>query len=267
MSSASGLTGAGQLLYQLLTGKPDSAIDVRWRDLLLDVDTHRSAILNKEFESLRANLEVAKLSAAGIASGVTVLLAPLGSEPTLLVRVRNALPPLAAAVTTGSASTASTASAAATETDDEETVEARYVIRCVYQRPLCQDYCPAVVSRPSRSFQLASFFDSDAPVRPLKIRMPVDTSLKGLSKFPRGVSIQLSKKLREQMARAQQAGLKDLSDGKVGAETAFDLGVICSFSIPIITICALILLMIIVQLLNIVFWWLPLFRICFPVKR
>jgi hypothetical protein len=36
-------------------------------------------------------------------------------------------------------------------------------------------------------------------------------------------------------------------------------------SIPIITICALILLMIIVQLLNIIFWWLPFFRICLPV--
>ena len=40
---------------------------------------------------------------------------------------------------------------------------------------------------------------------------------------------------------------------------------ICSFSIPIITICALIVLMIFVSLLNIVFWWLPFFRICLPI--
>jgi hypothetical protein len=40
---------------------------------------------------------------------------------------------------------------------------------------------------------------------------------------------------------------------------------ICSLSIPIITICALILLLIIVNLLNIVFWWLPYFKICFPI--
>ena len=39
---------------------------------------------------------------------------------------------------------------------------------------------------------------------------------------------------------------------------------ICSLSIPIITICALILLMIIVSLLNIVFFWVPLFKICLP---
>jgi hypothetical protein len=40
---------------------------------------------------------------------------------------------------------------------------------------------------------------------------------------------------------------------------------ICSLSIPIITICALLLLMIIVSLLNIIFSWLPYFLICFPL--
>ena len=39
---------------------------------------------------------------------------------------------------------------------------------------------------------------------------------------------------------------------------------VCQLSIPIITICALILLMIIVSLLNIVFFWLPFFKICLP---
>ena len=42
---------------------------------------------------------------------------------------------------------------------------------------------------------------------------------------------------------------------------------ICSLSIPIITICALILLMIIVSILNIVFFWMPLFKICLPKPR
>jgi hypothetical protein len=39
---------------------------------------------------------------------------------------------------------------------------------------------------------------------------------------------------------------------------------VCQLSIPIITICALMLLMIIAQLLNLVFFWLPLFKICRP---
>jgi hypothetical protein len=39
----------------------------------------------------------------------------------------------------------------------------------------------------------------------------------------------------------------------------------CSLSIPIVTICAFILLAIMVSLLDIVFRWLPYFVICFPV--
>jgi hypothetical protein len=45
-----------------------------------------------------------------------------------------------------------------------------------------------------------------------------------------------------------------------------DVGLLCSFSIPIITICALIVLMIFISLLNIVFWWMPFLRICFPIS-
>jgi hypothetical protein len=40
---------------------------------------------------------------------------------------------------------------------------------------------------------------------------------------------------------------------------------ICSLSIPIITICALILLIIIVTLLDLIFHWIPWFIMCFPV--
>jgi hypothetical protein len=39
----------------------------------------------------------------------------------------------------------------------------------------------------------------------------------------------------------------------------------CSFSIPIITICALLVLMIFISLLNIVFWWAPFLKLCFPI--
>jgi len=40
---------------------------------------------------------------------------------------------------------------------------------------------------------------------------------------------------------------------------------ICSISIPIITLCALILLMIIISLLDFIFRWIPWFITCFPV--
>jgi hypothetical protein len=59
--------------------------------------------------------------------------------------------------------------------------------------------------------------------------------------------------------------LKKAMDGELASGDSFDLGLLCSFSIPIITICALIVLMIFISLLNIVFWWAPLLRICLPI--
>ncbi len=140
----------------------------------------------------------------------------------------------------------------------------RYVLRCVYQRPHCGPLHPDVVSDSTELFALAPFFDFDAPARPIRITMPIDTSIAGLRKFRKNVGILISNKLREQMESV--TNLKNTLDGKLDGGQQFDLGTICSFSIPIITICALIVLMIFLILLNIIFWWLPFIRICFPIK-
>lgn len=141
-----------------------------------------------------------------------------------------------------------------------------FVVRCVYLRPHCGRRSPPMVSDRSERFQLTSFFEPDAPARHLRVALPVDTSPATLRKYNRNVAFMLSDQLRRQMSRA--SNLKKLVDGEVGDEdSGIKFGVICSFSIPIITICALILLMILVALLNIVFWWIPLFKICFPVPK
>jgi hypothetical protein len=63
---------------------------------------------------------------------------------------------------------------------------------------------------------------------------------------------------------------KDLPVSDAGAckdADGISFGLLCSLSIPIITICALILLMVMVNLLNVVFHWLPFFISCFPVPH
>jgi hypothetical protein len=139
----------------------------------------------------------------------------------------------------------------------------RYRLRCVYQRPACGPLQPDVVSGPTEPFALASFFDPDAPGRPIRISLPLDTSVAGLRGFNKNVAFLFSDQLRSQMSRATD--LKKALDGNLASGESFDLGLICSFSIPIITICALIVLMIFVILLNFVFWWLPFLRICLPI--
>lgn len=143
---------------------------------------------------------------------------------------------------------------------------ALYVVRCVYERPRCVPYEKAVVSAPSQVFQMASFFDLDAPIRPLRITMPIDTSMAGLRKAPKSLSILFSDKLRNQIARLDAVRkLSQVEDGEIGDEGGFDIGMICSFSITIIFICAFVLLLIIMWVLNIVFWWSAFFKICIPI--
>ncbi|AKJ02894.1 hypothetical protein ATI61_11383 [Archangium gephyra] len=143
--------------------------------------------------------------------------------------------------------------------------EARYILRCAYVRPHCGALQPPLVSEPTAAFTLAAFFDPDAPARPVHITLPADTSIAGLRKYKKNVSFVLSNKLREQMSRVGE--LKGLMDKKLPGGTSFNLGEICSFSIPIITICAFIVLMIFLILLNIIFWWLPFLKICLPTVK
>jgi hypothetical protein len=140
-----------------------------------------------------------------------------------------------------------------------------FVIRCVFERPNCGPLKPTVMSAPTVVFKLAAFFDPDAPARPIRISLPLDTSFAGLRKFNKNVAFVIPDTLHKQMARVTD--LKSTMDGKLGSGQGIDIGLICSFSIPIITICAMIVLMIFIMLLNIVFFWIPLLKICFPIPK
>src|SRR5690606_10190015 len=156
-----------------------------------------------------------------------------------------------------------------------------FVIRCVFERPNCPPGVrPAVVSQPTEPFRLAAYFDPDAPMRPIRIPMPVDTSPAGLRKHARNTMFVLSDMLACQVKKARSITFgdlvlsvlpwpfhKDLPDvTPEGCESgAFDMGMLCTLSIPIITICALILLIIIVLLLDIIFKWVPYLIFCLPL--
>lgn len=63
------------------------------------------------------------------------------------------------------------------------------------------------------------------------------------------------------------SNIDKLKNGDKPSEGGFDIDWICGFNIPIITLCALIVLMIFLQLMNIIFWWLPFVKICLPIPR
>jgi len=158
--------------------------------------------------------------------------------------------------------------------------EGWFVIRCVYERPLCGAIDPPVLSLPTKAFQIAGFFDPDAPARPIRIALPVDTTPAGLRKFDRNTAFMMSDLLCGQVNRMKGITFMDLvlsvlpfpfhkgldvPDTGGCKDGGLSIGMMCSLSIPIITICALILLMIIVALLDFIFKWLPFLIFCFPL--
>jgi hypothetical protein len=153
-----------------------------------------------------------------------------------------------------------------------------FVIRCVYERPNCGPIDPPVVSEPTRVFQMAGYFDPDAPARAVRIPMPIDITPAGLRKFPKGATLMISDMLCGQLKRIRQITLGDLvlsvlpwpfhkdlpkPDGTGPCADSIDF---CSLSIPIVTLCALIFLIILVALFNIFFAWLPLLFFCFRIS-
>lgn len=156
-----------------------------------------------------------------------------------------------------------------------------FAVRCVFERPNCGALSKPVVSDPTASFQMASFFDPDAPARPIRVPMPADTTPAGLRKFDKNTAFVLSDVLCGQVSAIRGLSFGDLIMSVLPWPLHKDLGIspkacgtpaapegmVCSFSIPIITICALILLMLIVKLLDIIFFWMPFFQICLPVPK
>lgn len=131
----------------------------------------------------------------------------------------------------------------------------RYVIRLVWISPPCRP----VLSEPTRAFELARAMDADAPARPILLQLP---DINNLRQFNRGVAVEMPPSLRKVLTQVTPKILKE-----EGLEQALEvqLGKICSLSLQIIFLVAFIVMFIFLILLNIVFWWLPFLKICFPI--
>lgn len=137
----------------------------------------------------------------------------------------------------------------------------RYRVRA-FVRVQHGDGCPpeTVWSDYSEPFTIAPWYDNNgAP--PVQIALP-DVTKDFLKKMKPNVAFALP----EGLFNLLQGDAKKLAEGK-GGSTNPKLGIqwLCSFSIPLITICAFIVLNIFLQLFNIVFQWLLYIKICIPI--
>lgn len=131
-----------------------------------------------------------------------------------------------------------------------------YCLRLLYERGPC--YAP-IISEPSAMFTFAKPLDPDAPARPIRIEMP-SVKPRDLRQFKRGVGIQMTPELNQVI---NGVNTRMLTGG--GLVTGAGVAMICTFSLPIITLVAFIVMFLFLLLFNIIFWWLPFIRICFPL--
>ena len=140
---------------------------------------------------------------------------------------------------------------------------AAYVVRA-FARIRRDDGCPPqlVWSQPSAEFAIAPWYDDSPAPRPT-IELP-NPLRDGLGSIKPNVSFAVPSVISNLLANNDPEQLLG-GDGKQPSEGG--LMWLCSFSIPIITICAFIILNILISLLNLVFWWLPFVKICIPLPK
>ncbi|HEU4557917.1 MAG TPA: hypothetical protein VFS20_08715 [Longimicrobium sp.] len=148
--------------------------------------------------------------------------------------------------------------------------DALFRVRAFIRVKQCNDCPPRLVwSEPSEPFSIVPWYESgDLP--PVRVALP-EANRDALKKLKPNVTFVTPKSVADLM---QGMGLKDLTAGNVKAPPPEGSGApgagldwLCGFSIPIITLCAFIVLQIFLALLHILFWWLPIVKICIPIPK
>jgi hypothetical protein len=140
---------------------------------------------------------------------------------------------------------------------------AQYVIRAfVRLRP--EGTCPARTewSAYSEPFVIAPWYEG-AGAPPVQIALPDVTDRNLLRSLKPNVAFELPPALQNLLSSSP----KDLLEGKKGSDPGFTIGWICSFSLPIITICAFICLNIFLSLFDLIFRWMFFIKICIPFPK
>lgn len=136
---------------------------------------------------------------------------------------------------------------------------AQYAIRAfVREKP--DGACPGRIhwSDYSEPFVIAAWYEGGgAP--PIQITLPEVGDLKSIKP---NVAFVVPPSLQGLVS----GNPKDMLDGK-GSLGSGGLAWICGFNIPIITLCAFIVLNIFLSLFNLFFWWLPFIKVCIPFPK
>jgi hypothetical protein len=135
--------------------------------------------------------------------------------------------------------------------------ESRYRIRA-FVRLKPEGSCPArtVWSEYSEPFVIAPWYEGGSD--PIQIALP---NLQTLKSIKPNVAFSVPQDVQNKLGNP-----KDMLDGKPG-NNGLTIGWICSFSIPVITLCAFIVLNIFLSLFDIFLRWMLFIKICIPYPK
>ena len=140
---------------------------------------------------------------------------------------------------------------------------ALYAIRA-FIRVKRDDGCPPALvwSEMTPLYRIAPWFASTGAPQARIALPPFDKA--SLRAMKPNVAFELPPSLQNLLANNSPT---DLLEGKGKQGSELGIGWLCSFSIPIITICAFIALNVILSLLDLFLRWMPLVKICLPVPK
>jgi hypothetical protein len=146
-----------------------------------------------------------------------------------------------------------------------EDSDRQYQVRA-FVRLRRDDGCPTKIiwSDYSNPFKIAPWYtNTDSP--PLRIDLPDVLDPKALQNLRPNVAFRVPPRLFNLLRNDP----KDLLKGDDKSGSGLGLSWICGFNIPIITLCAFIVLNLFLQLFNLIFWWIFIIKICipFPIKK
>ena len=133
-----------------------------------------------------------------------------------------------------------------------------------FVRTVKPDGCPRISwGAPSEPFAVAAAFDPDA-ARPSLIEMPgLADAKKGLA---RGATLDMPPDLANLAnSLSNNAAVQAMWGGNGSAPSGGGIRFMCSFSLPVISICAMVMLSVVISLLNIFLGWMAWVKICLPV--
>lgn len=151
--------------------------------------------------------------------------------------------------------------------DSDRTYQVRAFIRLHRHAP-----CPPQIiwSEPSPAFAIAPWY-ANSDVTPVKVALPDISDFQTLKNLKPSVTFSVPASLFNFLKKQDPDPTKILKDGPKpdsnSDASGLDIAWICSFNIPIITLCAYIVLNIFLSLFNIIFWWIFMIKICIPIPK